>query len=141
MTVTAVFDGTRDMELFARWVSGCGGSQAPAPVQPPIQQPAPTAPPIQQPAPVLQQAPTAPPVQAPVLQQAPVQPPIQLVPTSTVSYTSDDLARAAAPLMAAGKQAELIGLLQTFGVDSLPSLTPEQYGAFATALRGLGAQI
>lgn len=131
MTVTAVFDGTREMELFARWVSGCGGSQAPAPVQPPIQQPAP----------VLQKAPTAPPVQAPVLQQAPVQPPIQLVPTSTVSYTSDDLARAAAPLMAAGKQAELIGLLQTFGVDSLPSLTPEQYGAFATALRGLGAQI
>lgn len=62
-------------------------------------------------------------------------------PTSVPSYTPDDLARAAMTLMDSGRQRELIGLLQTFGVSSLPELRPEQYGGFATALRGLGAQI
>ena len=35
----------------------------------------------------------------------------------------------------------LLQLLKDFGVEALPTLQPEQYGAFATALRGLGAQI
>lgn len=63
------------------------------------------------------------------------------VPTTTASYTLDDLARAAMILMDAGRQNELLGLLGQFGVDSLPNLPQQQYGAFATALRGMGAQI
>ena len=63
------------------------------------------------------------------------------VPTSPTTYALDDLARAAGTLMDTGRQAELVGLLQQFGVASLPELPQAQYGAFATALRGLGAQI
>lgn len=99
------------------------------PVQP-LMAPVPTVP---QPAP---QAPVAVPPQPQV--QAPVQ---QTVPTSAVSYTLDDLARAAMSLMDSGKQPDLLQLLASFGVEALPALPPAQYGAFATALRGLGAQI
>lgn len=63
------------------------------------------------------------------------------VPTSTPSYTADDLAKAAISLMDAGRQNDLIALLQQFGVTSVPNLQPAQYGAFATAIRGMGAQI
>lgn len=90
-----------------------------------------------------QPAPAVPAQQAPV-QQAPVtqQPSVtQQVPTATQSYTLDDLARAAMTLMDSGRQAELQGLLKNFGVDALPVLPQEQYGAFAIALRGMGAQI
>ena len=76
---------------------------------------------------------------------APTQPtytaPTQTVSTSAPTYTPDELARAAMTLMDSGRQQELIGLLQSFGVSSLPELKPEQYGPFATALRGMGAQI
>lgn len=104
---------------------------APAtPVQPPVPavpapQPIPTAPVPQIPAAPVQQATPAP----------------QPVPTSAKIYTTDELSRAAMGLMDAGRQNDLIGLLQQFGVRSLPDLPQEQYGAFATALRGLGAQI
>lgn len=104
-----------------------------APVQPPMQ-PAPTNPaPMQLPT---QQPPTAPPTQ-----QAPIQQPVNSVPTTTQNYTLDDLARAAMPLMDSGRQGELLQLLATFGVDALPALPQAQFGAFATALRGMGAQI
>lgn len=64
------------------------------------------------------------------------------VPTAAApTYTSDDLARAAQPILDAGRQADLQALLQSFGVTSLPALPQEMYGAFATALRGMGAQI
>ena len=76
---------------------------------------------------------------------APTQPtytaPTQTVSTSAPTYTPDELARAAMTLMDSGRQQELISLLQSFGVSSLPELKPEQYGMFATALRGMGAQI
>lgn len=75
----------------------------------------------------------APPSAVPAAQQA--------VPTSTTAYTADDLAKAAISLMDAGRQNELIALLQQFGVAAVPNLLPAQYGAFATALRGMGAQI
>ena len=90
----------------------------------------------------VQQAPEAPAQQAPVapVQQAP-EAPTQQVPTSNVTYGPDDLARAAMALMDSGKQQELIALLGQFGVVSIPELRQEQYGAFATALRGMGAQI
>lgn len=86
-------------------------------------------------------APTAP--AAPAAPTAPVAPaaPAAPVPTTQVSYKPDDLARAAMSLMDSGRQPDLISLLGQFGVVSIPDLRPEQYGAFATALRGLGAQI
>lgn len=65
----------------------------------------------------------------------------QMVPTASAEYTLDDLARAGMTLMDLGKQDELQKLLQTFGVPALPALPKEQYGTFATALRGLGARI
>jgi hypothetical protein len=71
-------------------------------------------------------------------QNTPQQQPVQ---TTQPSYTRDNLAAAAMTLMDSGRQPELLNLLSQFGVDTLPALLPEQYGAFATALRGLGAQI
>lgn len=104
------------------------------PVTPPIQSEAstvqPSVTPTVQPA-VTQQV-------APPVQQAPVQ---QAVPTTTPTYTLDDLARAGMTLMDVGRQADLQRLLTRFGVQALPALPPAQYGAFATALRDLGAQI
>lgn len=99
-----------------------------APVQAPI-----TSAPVQAPisAPVTQA------VQAPAAAPLPVQAPISAART----YTIEEIQAACAPLMDAGKQAELVGLLAQFGVQSLPQLTADQFGAFATALRGLGAKI
>lgn len=96
-------------------------------------QPVPTAP-VVQPATVTQQ---------PVQQTAPVQTQVTQpqVATTAQTYTLDDLSRAAMPLMDNGKQDQLLNLIAQFGIASLPELPPEQYGAFATALRGMGAQI
>lgn len=63
------------------------------------------------------------------------------VPTTAPSYTQNDLAVAAMTLMDKGMQAQLQELLSQFGVNSLPELPSERFGEFATALRGLGAQI
>lgn len=80
------------------------------------------------------------PLQAPVTQ--PVQTPTaQPVQTSAPSYTLDSLSVAAMTLMDRGMQQQLQQLLAGYGVTSLPELPKEQYGAFATALRGMGAQI
>lgn len=80
------------------------------------------------------------PVPMPYRPSAPV-PASTSVPVSTPGYTLDDLARAGMTLMDAGKQGDLLGLLKEFGVEALPALPPAQYGAFATRLRTLGAQI
>lgn len=66
---------------------------------------------------------------------------VQPVSTTSVSYSLDDLSRAAMVLMDKGLQSQLQQLLSTYGVASLPELPKEQYGNFATALRGMGAQI
>lgn len=78
----------------------------------------------------------APPVQQPAPQQQP-----QTVPTSAPSYTMDQLAVAATQLMDAGRQQDLLNLLSSFGAQSLMALPKEQYGAFATKLREMGAKI
>lgn len=96
-----------------------------APVQAPVQQ-----------APV-QQAPA----QQTQVQQAPVQQAPAPVQTTAPAYTLDDLSAAAMQLMDKGMQVQLLQLISQFGVDSLPHIPQEQYGNFATALRGLGAQI
>lgn len=91
-----------------------------------------------QPVPVTSAQSAAPIQSVPVQQTAPVP---GTVPTATPVYTEDVLAKAAMTLMDSGKQGDLINLLGQFGVNALPELPPGQYGAFATALRGMGAQI
>ena len=63
------------------------------------------------------------------------------VPTSQHTYSMDELARAAMTLMDKGGMAELQQLLAGYGCETLQQLPPDQYGSFATALRGMGAQI
>lgn len=147
MGITLTFENFEEMTAYARQLLGTT-QEIMAPlkqdVNPTYQQPVQQAP--QQ---VVQQNSPAPEV---VYQQTPVQtqsnPSVapntqqqQSIQTSQANYTIDNLANAAMALMDAGRQAELLNLLSQFGVESLPALQPEQYGAFATALRGLGAQI
>lgn len=79
-------------------------------------------------------------VSAPAAPAAPVQN-TPAVPTTAPNYTRDDLSRAAMTLMDKGMQTQLQQLIQSYGVNSLVELPQEQYGNFATALRGMGAQI
>ncbi|MBL4935083.1 hypothetical protein JK636_04845 [Clostridium sp. YIM B02515] len=65
----------------------------------------------------------------------------QAVPTTVQSYTMEQLSVAGTQLVDAGRRAELVSLLSSFGVKALTALPKEQYGAFATSLRALGAKI
>ena len=56
-------------------------------------------------------------------------------------YTVKQLMDAGAGLMDAGKIDELRNLIASFGVEAVTNLAPEQFGAFATELRKLGAKI
>jgi len=111
----------------------------------PIQQPTQHAPlqqPVQQPVSEQPQYQQAPPVQQPPVQQqqqSAVTP--GGVPTTAPAYSMEDLARASTQLMDAGKQQDLLNLLAQFGAQSLMQVPQEQYGAFATKLRELGAKI
>ena len=94
----------------------------------------------------LMPAPEAP--RKPVLQQEDLTPapeipqtPAPQAPVSAVSYSADDLQKAAIGLMDMGKQPELIALLRSFGVEALPALPQDKYDAFALKLRELGARI
>lgn len=114
--------------------------------QTPIQQPIPNPVPVKMPeyiTPAANQFITGqqPPVQAPQpvaptvpTQQAPIQ-------TQVPTYTQQDLALAATQLMDSGKQADVLNLIASFGVQALTQLPQEQFGNFATALRTLGAKI
>lgn len=124
--ITVVYKDFEEMKAVARELLK-GEQAAPAQEQ--------TAVPVQStPAPV-QSTP------APACQPAPAAPVQQAVPTTAPSYTREDLSRAAITLMDKGQQAQLQQLVQSFGVNSLMELPPEQYGNFATALRGMGAEI
>lgn len=56
-------------------------------------------------------------------------------------YTVEQIMEAGATLMDAGMMDQLTNLLHTFGVQAVMDLKPDQLGAFATALRELGAKI
>ena len=148
MNITVNFDSLEEMKAFAVALIEEGAAEViktanqtapttpvdPAPVQP--QQPTPVPP--TQPAP---QVPVQQPQPAP---QVPVQPqPTSQAPvtTSTPQYTLEDLARAAVPLQDAGRGQDLMALLQKYNVMSMTQLDPSVFGAFATDLRALGAQI
>lgn len=74
----------------------------------------------------------------PSMQQAA---PAVVIPTAVPTYDIMTLANACAPLMDAGKQGELQNLLHQFGATMLGELPPAQYGAFAEAIRRMGAKI
>ncbi len=103
---------------------------APAPV---VLQPTPT------PAPVPTTVPTT--VPAAAAAPAPIQTPPPAIPITVPTYTKEQLAIAATQLMDANRRGELVALLKSFNVPALTMLPPDQYGAFATALRELGAKI
>lgn len=114
----------------------------PAPVEAPVAQaPAPVAAPapapVAAPAPVPAANPTAP---APVppattAQTYPATPHSEAKPV-----TLEDLGRAGATLIDAGKMPQLIALLGKYGVQAVTQLQPAQFGAFADELRALGAK-
>ncbi len=113
---------------------------SPAPVNP-TPGPAPTtAAPVVAPSPSptpVTNAPTAGPTSA-----APGNTPAPAVPVAGApTYTLDQISRAGASLVDAGKMQQLLELLGRYGVQAVTQLKPEQYGAFATELRALGAQI
>lgn len=102
----------------------------------------PTIPPTPPAAPVVPVAATAPsppaqgatiPTSAPTANAAP--------PTTAPTYTLDALARAGATLAQSGKMEQALALLAKYGIQTVNQLKPEQYGAFATELRALGAQV
>lgn len=68
--------------------------------------------------------------------------PAPAVPVTTApAYTLDQIAKAGASLVDAGKMEQLLALLTKHGVQAVTQIQPDQYGAFATELRALGAQI
>lgn len=166
MNITVSFDSIEEMKAFALAMTQEGAAEAlitttatapAAPVAPdPVPQPV-TPQTLQAP---VQTAPAPAPAPTPTTPQAPVQtapapippnpaqamPPVQPaapqgVPTQTPQYTLENLAQAAVQLQDAGRTPDLITLLQKYGVQSMTQLDPSVFGAFATDLRGLGAQI
>jgi hypothetical protein len=76
---------------------------------------------------------------APAASPAPVVP---VVPVAAApAYAIDDLAKAGAELAQSGKMEDCVALLKKYNIPSLHQLPQEQYGAFATELRALGAKL
>lgn len=92
---------------------------------------------------------TAPPVDqtvtpgstAPVMPQTPGSAAPAMPVATAPAYTLDQISKAGAALVDAGKMEPLLGLLAKYGVQAVTQLQPSQYGIFATDLRALGAQI
>jgi hypothetical protein len=82
-------------------------------------------------------------VQTPAAQPTPVISTPAPVVTAAPSYTLEQINKAGADLLTARPDImpQLQALNQQFGVRYAGQLKPEQFGAFATALRGLGANI
>lgn len=138
--ITVTFDSYEEMKTFAEELLGtknapvsADSKEVPAQTQSvPVSQPA-------QAAPVMPITTGQAPVQT--VPTAPIQPPVTPVPTTERTYTLDELANAAMTLMDKGMQSQLQELLASYGVEALPALPKNLYGNFATALRGMGANI
>lgn len=75
---------------------------------------------------------------------APQESPAPAVPLSTApSFTLEQVAKAGSDLLSARpeKMPELLALLEQYGVRAVAELPADRLGAFATALRGLGAKL
>lgn len=100
-------------------------------------------------------APVAPVASAPVtpitpIASTPVTPITEAVAPSTApvapvapvkTYTLPEIQKALQPLMDEGRTAELVGLLQKFGVADLTKLPADQYPDFINDLRALGVRL
>lgn len=154
--ITVTFDSFEDMREFAEKFLGTekdpvslGEKEVPAQTQSiPVTPVAPVMPitPVQSApvTPVAQPAPATLVQTTPAEQTVPVtpaQPAMSPVPTTERTYSLDELANAAMTLMDKGMQNQLQELLVSYGVEALPALPREMYGNFATALRGMGANI
>lgn len=93
-------------------------------------------------------APTA--VAAPVAQSPAVTAPVAPAPTAPVvplaaapTFTLQQICKAGADLVTQnpGMLPQVNALLAQYGVQAVTDLKPEHFGAVATALRGMGAQI
>lgn len=148
MEITARFDNLEEMWAFAGFITapnvpaqeasqqmGADPSGQPAAPAQPVTPPAPAAQPLARPAPA---ASAQQPVQTPPVPAQQAQP---AVPTTAPAYTLEDLGRAGVAVQEMGKDAEVRALVASFGVATLQELPEAQYGAFATALRSLGAPI
>lgn len=112
----------------------------PAPVLPVTTPPASVVPTQPTPAPVATTTP-APAPAAPAQTAAPTNPAPAVPVTTAPNYTLDQIAKAGASLVDAGKMEQLLALLAKYGVQAVTQLQPDQYGVFATELRTLGAQL
>lgn len=112
----------------------------PAPVPPVTMPPATVVPTQPTPAPVATPTPAPAPV-APAQTVAPTNPAPAVPVTTAPTYTLDQIAKAGASLVDAGKMEQLLALLAKYGVQAVTQLQPDQYGVFATELRTLGAQL
>lgn len=63
------------------------------------------------------------------------------VPTGEAAYSFEQIQLACAKVAQAGKRAELQGLINGFGLNSLLELKEEQYNDFVLKLRGIGGVI
>lgn len=109
----------------------------PAPMPPVTTPPASVVPTQSTPAPVA----TPTPAPAPAAPAAPINPAPAVPVTTAPTYTLDQIAKAGASLVDAGKMEQLLALLAKYGVQAVTQLQPDQYGVFATELRTLGAQL
>jgi hypothetical protein len=112
----------------------------PAPVPPVTMPPATVVPTQPTPAPVATPTPAPAPV-APAQTAAPTNPAPAVPVTTAPTYALDQIAKAGASLVDAGKMEQLLALLAKYGVQAVTQLQPDQYGVFATELRTLGAQL
>lgn len=131
LNITVPNEGTLNFNMPAG-----NAPAAPVPVQTAS---APTPAPVAAPAPAPAPAPT--PAAPPVTPMPTTAAPAPAVPVTAPTYTLDQIAKAGANLVDAGKMEQLLALLTKYGVQAVTQLTPDQYGAFATELRALGAQI
>lgn len=103
------------------------------------------------PAPAVEKATPAPATEPITLESTPNTPeipkatpdaPVAAVPVASAKeYSLDELLTATAPLMDAGKIADLQALMQKYGVASMMEIPKEKYGELATDLRALGAKL
>lgn len=135
LNITVPNEGTLNFNMPAG-----NAPAAPVPVQT-ASAPTPTPAPVAAPAPAPAPAPTPTPAAPPVTPMPTTAAPAPAVPVTAPTYTLDQIAKAGANLVDAGKMEQLLALLTKYGVQAVTQLTPDQYGAFATELRALGAQI
>ena len=70
-------------------------------------------------------------------------PPAAVPVTPAPGFTVEQIAKAGADLIGAqpAMMADCQALMQRYGIAQITQLRPDQLGAFATELRGLGARI